>query len=276
MLIGPMLAALLMPNGLWLPLWTGVALIGVSLPLLGLVPSRTNKTRRSNSSIMISESEDREHAPLLSDRDSDHETPKHSSSSPNVNAVKGFFAEYLNLLKSSHQFRLLLLAKFLSSFASSSSSLLAIYITMRTGWTYSEVSVPCTNAFSIHILTSQVGYIYTLKGMINIFLAVVGVPACARYFSDGNSQDPSIRDSNFALNLVSTRLALLVSVIGAICVGLSATAVTMITCMSILCSLYHLTDIFASPLHLRPRLRPPCVHVRHCSLARARRPQRRE
>ncbi|KAF2164541.1 hypothetical protein M409DRAFT_24941 [Zasmidium cellare ATCC 36951] len=217
LLAGPMLAGVLMPHGLLLPLWTGVVLIGLGLPLLSLVPKHNSRLNRSSppSTSLNDCIDDREQRPLLhEDRiAAETATTKPQLQQPNAHRTINFFAEYTSLIKASQNFRLVLLAKFLSSFASSSSNILALYITLRTGWSFAEV-----------------GYIYTLKGTINILLAAVIVPTCARYFTGKVSSD---QGSNFVFNLISTKLALLASIIGAILVGLAATKPTIITALCI-------------------------------------------
>lgn len=139
MLAGPMLAAVLMPYGLLLPLWAGVALIAVAIPLLGFVPGKhaglDSSPNKGTSDI------GHEQQALLQDDEAatDFTYTTTRSWQSNSSPVRAFFHEYLNLLKTSSNFRLLLLTKFLASFASSSSSLLALYITLRTGWTFAEV-----------------------------------------------------------------------------------------------------------------------------------------
>ncbi|KAK4508651.1 hypothetical protein PRZ48_002390 [Zasmidium cellare] len=209
MLAGPMLAALLMPHGLLLPLWTGVVMIVVAMPLLSLVPAQRSGYEASPSPVSTRDGplHDYEQIPLLYDDEesTDHVEAQTSQSPTRSSPIRDFFSEYTKLLRASRNFRLLLLAKFLSSFASSSSGILALYITLRTSWAFAEV-----------------GYIYTLKGIINILLAAVVVPAAARFSTDRNS------DSSFRFNLISTKLTLLVSIVGAVLVALAATKSTII------------------------------------------------
>lgn len=143
MLAGPMLAGVLMPHGLLLPLWTGVVLIGLGLPLLGLVPKHNSRLHKSSplSTSSNNRIDDREQRPLLQEDRSVAEivTTKPQSQQPIAHRITNFFAEYMSLLKASQNFRLVLLAKFLSSFASSSSNILALYITLRTEWSFAEV-----------------------------------------------------------------------------------------------------------------------------------------
>lgn len=153
MLLGPMFAAVIMSHNLWAPLWTGVVLIIVVLPLLRLVrPPNPAQKMSTTSSTQHDDGEDLDRAPLLHDDPTERpESTLHEGEEeekrqafqafpPSRHALTDFFTAYLNLLQASRNFRLVLLAKFLSSFASSSSAILALYITMRTGWTFAEVS----------------------------------------------------------------------------------------------------------------------------------------
>lgn len=135
-----MLAAFLMPHGLMLPLWTGVVVIAVSTPLLGFVP-KSDAGFEANTH-RTSDSNDHERQTLLNNAEAATVVADVMAPSPRSarSPIHDFLTEYINLLKASPSFRLLLLSKFLASFASSSSSLLALYITLRTGWTFAEVS----------------------------------------------------------------------------------------------------------------------------------------
>lgn len=144
MLAGPMLAAVLMPYGILLPLWTGVVFLAAAIPLLAFV--RGSNAGPGVLSKKTSNNGHEQQALLHDDEVTTDTTYATTQSSPsNHRPVHDFFAEYLNLLKASSNFRLLLLVKLFTSFASCSSSFLALYITLRTGWTFAEVT---TTAFT--------------------------------------------------------------------------------------------------------------------------------
>lgn len=146
-LFGPSLAALLMEGSLWLPIWIGLAMLLGSIPFLGLLPaSKIEQVRRrvrrssglTSQETMLLLGQDIQHDPSTHGRVSSRERKERSSVSK---TILNFLRGYLDLISSSPQFQTLLVAFFLTGFASSSSALLPLYLTKRYGWTFAQVSL---------------------------------------------------------------------------------------------------------------------------------------
>ncbi|AEO60056.1 hypothetical protein MYCTH_2308878 [Thermothelomyces thermophilus ATCC 42464] len=180
--LGPALASATMSTLLWLPLWLGIAILLLAIPVISALPLPS--TRSYPGSATITGIVDEEEA---ADDPHHHATPLLAAAAaaavaaggggggggrgghPHTSTLRSLAARrvgaLLALLASPTRSLVLLLSVFfLASLASSDTKLLPLYISNRYAWTFASV-----------------GYLLSAKALFNFFLLWVAVPRVLRW-----------------------------------------------------------------------------------------------
>lgn len=188
---------------LWLPLWIGIALLLLALPVISSFPSATRHHRSASS-----EEEGDATVPLIPTRTSQRFDLRSSTTHR--------FRTILSLLTNPTRHLVLLLTVFfLASLASSDTKLLPLYISKRYGWRFSSV-----------------GYLLSVKALFNFFLLSYLIPRFLRWRQSrsaaavvevevevvANASQPAAVDAE---NVSNAHTCLVFSVLGALAIALS-------------------------------------------------------
>lgn len=146
MIFAPSLAAALMENGLWLPLWVGIGCLACALPMAVLLPQSRGRKRATMQHLERPAIETCEAAPLLTGIEAEGLTQP-LASTPTSSPFAGFFASYWSLVTGSRRFQLLLTTFFLTGFSSSTTGLLIRYFSKRYHWPFARVRISFHAAF---------------------------------------------------------------------------------------------------------------------------------
>jgi MFS family permease len=172
--LGPALASATMTVLLWLPLWIGVGLLIMAIPVISALP--LPPTPRCHQRDRLATDEENEAAaPLISSIT----TPTKTITLKDRAAAR--FRTLLSLVASpTRNFTLLLAVFFLASLASSDTKMLPLYASTRYRWTF-----------------AQVGYLLSTKAVFNFVFLTFVVPRLLRwrwrkvFGEDGPSRDRS-------------------------------------------------------------------------------------
>lgn len=190
--VGPGLAGATMTIHLLLPLWIGICLLLLAIPIIALIEDPTHTPPAG---------EDEQRRPLISSPTLKAQTSKASLFSPVTERIRT-----LHSIIRSHprNFALLLVSFFLTSLASSDTKLLAQYISKRYNW-----------------LFAWAGYLLSAKAIVNFTLLTIVIPSILRSRSTSDpSQSRSLSDRD---NVRYARICLAVSVLGALAIASSVT-----------------------------------------------------
>ncbi|KAL1843468.1 hypothetical protein VTJ49DRAFT_1578 [Mycothermus thermophilus] len=155
--LGPALASATMTVLLWLPLWIGIALLALAVPVISALP--LPRTHSHHEGQHHANDEDREStAPLMSASTTMKPVTLKHRAVARLRAVVGLVAN------PTRNFALLLAVFFLASLASSDTKMLPLYVSTRYRWTF-----------------AQVGYLLSGKALFNfVFLTVLSPARRAR------------------------------------------------------------------------------------------------
>ncbi|KAI0475043.1 MFS general substrate transporter [Xylariaceae sp. FL0804] len=185
--LGPAVAAATMAVRLFLPFWIGLALLVLAVPTIYLLPGLANTAE---------ETEDEQRRPLIS-------SPilkAQASGASFVTAIVGRLHTLLAVVKSHpRNLGLLLTTFFLTAWASSDTKLLAQYISKRYQWTFVSA-----------------GYLLSCKAVVNFVILTFLVPILLR-----TQKTPDHSALHSASNLRYARFCLVMSVLGALAIGVS-------------------------------------------------------
>ncbi|KAI1771518.1 major facilitator superfamily transporter [Hypoxylon cercidicola] len=190
--VGPGLAGATMTLSIFLPIWIGICLLLLAIPMIALIQDPTH---------IPPAAEDEQRRPLISSPNLKARTSKASLLSPVTERIRT-----LHSIIRSHprNFALLLVSFFLTSLASSDTKLLAQYISKRYNW-----------------LFAWAGYLLSAKAIVNFTLLTIVVPGILRSRSASDpSQSRSLSDRD---NVRYARICLAVSVLGALAIASSVT-----------------------------------------------------
>ncbi|KAL2255071.1 hypothetical protein VTK26DRAFT_4198 [Humicola hyalothermophila] len=208
--LGPAAASATMTMLLWLPLWIGIILLFLTIPVVSALPRAVAHHR------LASDTEEGDTAsPLIS-------TPARAfpSLDHKPSTASRFRSVLAILTNPSRNFLLLLTCFFLASLASSDTKLLPLYISTRYHWRFSSV-----------------GYLLSAKALFNFLLLSLVIPRFLRWrqarrqprssspsppattgSSDPDGGGDGARDAN---NIASAYTCLVFSVLGALAIALS-------------------------------------------------------
>lgn len=140
-LFSPALAAALMLYALWLPIWTGLALIGCALPLIWFLPQQAGRASCKTTCVPGLSNPNTETSPLLSNAsETSTSTQPRTKTASKGPGLSDLARRYCSLVRSSRQTQWLFLTFFLTGFANASNSLLSLYIPKRYDVSFSQVS----------------------------------------------------------------------------------------------------------------------------------------
>lgn len=230
-LSGPALASATMSLSLWLPFWLGILLLLLAVPIASMLPS--DKASRGRSP-----SEGRAAEPLLSSPQL-----KARDTSPSLlSSTVGRF-QVLQTIVTSHprNFSLLLVSFVLTALASADTKLLVQYISKRYYWTFASA-----------------GYLISGKAVVNFILLTCVIPKLLRARANNASSSTRGEDGTL-MNLQYSKLCLILSVLGALFIGLSSTIWILIPSMFIY-ALGSALPIFTLSLLKSPAISPPQVN----------------
>ncbi|KAI1760544.1 major facilitator superfamily transporter [Hypoxylon sp. FL1150] len=222
--VGPGLAGATMTLNLLLPLWIGICLLLLAIPIIGLIEDPTHTPRMA---------EDEQRRPLISSPTLKAQTSKASLFSPVTERIRT-----LHSIIRSHprNFALLLASFFLTSLASSDTKLLAQYISKRYHWMF-----------------AWAGYLLSAKAIVNFTLLTIVIPGILRSRSTSNpTQSRSLPDRD---NVRYARICLAVSVLGALAIASSVTVWLLIPSL-LLYSLGAALPVFTLGLLKSPSVSP--------------------
>ncbi|KAK4243646.1 hypothetical protein C7999DRAFT_44591 [Corynascus novoguineensis] len=174
--LGPALASASMSALLWLPLWIGIAILLLSIPVISALPL-PSRTRTSSPTTADDEEEQANpHTPFLSRRHSPSPLRQPPTTMATATTLRSLTAARLRaliglLVNRTRNLGLLLSVFFLASLASSDTKLLPLYISNRYAWTFASV-----------------GYLLSAKALFNFFLLWVAVPRALRWQQRRRSQ----------------------------------------------------------------------------------------
>ncbi|KAL2186148.1 hypothetical protein L209DRAFT_640986, partial [Thermothelomyces heterothallicus CBS 203.75] len=172
--LGPALASATMSTLLWLPLWLGIAILLLAIPVISALPLPS--TRSHPGSATITGIVDEEEA---ADDPHHHASPLLAAAAaaaaagggghPHTSTLRSLAARRVGVLLAllaspTRSLVLLLSVFFLASLASSDTKLLPLYISNRYAWTFASV-----------------GYLLSAKALFNFFLLWVAVPRVLRW-----------------------------------------------------------------------------------------------
>jgi hypothetical protein len=104
--------------------------------------------------------------------------------------------------------------------------LLLVYISKRYQWPFARVWLPqplrvCTSANM-----NKVGYLFTLKAVVNVFMQVVCVPGFHRVMAEKAWYSPA------QVDILGSKIALWMLAVGAFAIGMSSELWMLIVCES--------------------------------------------
>ncbi|KAI0165328.1 major facilitator superfamily transporter [Hypoxylon sp. FL1284] len=222
--VGPGLAGATMTLSLLLPLWIGICLLLLAIPIIALIEDPTQVPPAA---------EDEQRRPLISSPTLKAQTSKTSLLRPVTERICT-----LHSIIRSHprNFALLLVSFFLTSLASSDTKLLAQYISKRYHWIF-----------------AWAGYLLSAKAIVNFTLLTVVIPGILRSRSvSDSSQSRSLSDRD---NVRYARICLAVSVLGALAIASSVTIWLLIPSL-LLYSLGAALPVFTLGLLKSPSVSP--------------------
>ncbi|KAK4095843.1 hypothetical protein N658DRAFT_502245 [Parathielavia hyrcaniae] len=139
--LGPALAAASMSSLLWRPLWIGIVLLLLAIPLISILAASSARRRLP--------------APAAGEEDA--LIPRRPSPSLKTTTTRRFRTTLALMANPTHNFLLLMSVFFFASLASSDTKLLPLYISKRFGWRFASV-----------------GYLLSVKAVFNfVFLSCV-------------------------------------------------------------------------------------------------------
>ncbi|KAF2175188.1 major facilitator superfamily transporter [Zopfia rhizophila CBS 207.26] len=195
-LFGPILASTTMSLNLWLPFYLGIGLLIGAFPIIAFLPQPALHGTSANEPTVDATEE----TPLVNEsmsQDESADTPRVDSS-----ITKGILLELkgiLCLVTGRPNFQLLLVTVLVLGIANSNTSVLVLYISKRYGRTFAEV-----------------GYLLSIKAAVNVLLLTVVIPILLKAWLPRNSE------LQVTANFFGAKASLLVSFIGALCLGLAA------------------------------------------------------
>jgi hypothetical protein len=189
-LLGPALASAAMTVALSLPFFIGICLLFLAVPVVSLLPI----PRHRSEILQPGTGNDEQRRPLISSP----VLKAQSSTSPVWLSILERVGTLFSVVTSrSRNLGLLLAGFFLTALASSDTKLLAQYISKRYSWTFASA-----------------GYLLSAKAVVNFVLLTFVVPATLR-------SARSYAVSSDRANLRYARICLVVSVLGALAIGLA-------------------------------------------------------
>lgn len=227
--LGPALASATMTALLWLPLWLGIAILLLAVPVISALPLPAAAHSSSNSSIpprSRSPADEEAHtaAAMTASATEPPETdatPENAPLIPNTPPPypRDAGAPYSWRVHTTHRLRsllalltnptrnltLLFTVFFLASLASSDTKLLPLYMSKRYGWRFADV-----------------GYLLSAKAVWNFGWLVVVVPRVLKWRRRRGMVSLGVGGVD-GLNVVHAHVCLVVSVLGAAAIGVSPT-----------------------------------------------------
>jgi hypothetical protein len=229
-LLGPTLASTAMTTLLWLPFFIGLGLLALAIPFIFILPDHPHQTNRRPTARRYVDEQSR---PLIS-------SPVLKAQQADDSVLRSILARFntLSSILSSHprNLTLLFISFFLTSLASSDTKLLAQYISKRYHWTFASA-----------------GYILSGKAVVNFFLLTIVIPSLLRSRHSTASQQASSTDR---ANLRYAHACLMVSVLGALAIALSAEVWLLIPSLLVY-ALGSALPIFTLSLLKSPAISPP-------------------
>ncbi|KAK0702259.1 major facilitator superfamily transporter [Lasiosphaeris hirsuta] len=198
--IGPAFASGTMSISLWLPLWIGIVLLLVALPVISALPSGLAPDDTP------AFADDHDATPLLWSPAPGIATSKRELGTMVVNRFRAILG---TLTTPSRNFNILLLCFFCTSLASSDTKLLPQYISTRYHWTIASV-----------------GYLLSCKAVLNFIVLTLIIPVLLRLRKPLNLTGASTRDRQDAVDRAHIRhanICIAFSVLGAVAIALSPT-----------------------------------------------------
>ncbi|KAM7203184.1 hypothetical protein V8F20_004126 [Naviculisporaceae sp. PSN 640] len=266
--LGPALASASMSVLLWLPLWLGMFLLVLAIPVVSLLDlgngpklstlfthsnhRRTHKRRESNE-LQVEEEE----GSSLLHPSSSTSTPRSKQSSESdvdlTQSIRSRFYIIIDIVTTyPRNFTLLLTGFFLTSLASSDTKLLTQYISKRYHWKFTSV-----------------GYLMSGKAVFNFFLLYFIIPALLRWRErrasnrrnmtelglEGQDDGKESKESDKA-TIAYAHICLVFSVLGALAIGASTTIYALIPSL-LLYALGIALPMFTYSLLKSPSMLPP-------------------
>ncbi|ORY67034.1 major facilitator superfamily transporter [Pseudomassariella vexata] len=195
-LAGPALASASMTVLLWLPFWLGITLLLLAIPTILLLPSDSGVLNSSPSTSGDEDSHPLISSSILTAQSSDQTILR--SISKRIEALRSILSSQPRNLN------LLLIFFLLTSLASSDTKLLAQYISKRYHWPFASA-----------------GYLLSGKAVVNLTLLAVIIPRLIRARHASCRLNPQ-GESPDQVNIRYANLCLLMSVLGALAIALSA------------------------------------------------------
>ncbi|KAK3313251.1 hypothetical protein B0H66DRAFT_569862 [Apodospora peruviana] len=203
--LGPALASASMSLLLWLPLWFGIILLLLAIPVMSAIPAPPRwSLAHSRHQHHDHGDYQQEGAPLLSSQTA-FTTQKHPHRYQGIaQAISSRFRAIANIVASYPlNFTLLLCGFFLTSLASSDTKLLTQYISKRYQWKFTSV-----------------GYLLSGKAIFNFALLYFVIPAILRWRRRSRTKG---EDDDTETTITYAHICLVFSVLGAMAIGLSST-----------------------------------------------------
>ncbi|KAI2471068.1 major facilitator superfamily transporter [Annulohypoxylon bovei var. microspora] len=190
--VGPGLAGATMTLNLFLPLLIGICLLLLAIPTISLLADPTHSPPVS---------EDEQRRPLIS-------SPTLKAQSSETSLLKPIIKRFhtLHSIVRSHprNLSLLLISFFLTSLASSDTTLLAQFISKRYHWEFASA-----------------GYLLSAKAIVNFTLLTFVIPGILRSRgAQGPNQSPTLSDRD---NVQYSRICLVFSQLGALAIAMAVT-----------------------------------------------------
>jgi hypothetical protein len=198
--LGPALASATMSIMLWLPLWIGIVLLLLAIPVISALPLGLGATNHEGT-----EDDEYQRVPLLSSPQLKAQDRKRKI----ITSIKTRIRT-IGVILTSHprNFGLLLTCFFLTSLASSDTKLFTQYISKRYHWTFASV-----------------GYLMSAKAVFNFFYQTLVVPAILRFRSQRRSvrRDDDTTHAAATLtdkdNLLYAKICFVPSALGALAIA---------------------------------------------------------
>ncbi|KAK4038615.1 hypothetical protein C8A01DRAFT_47814 [Parachaetomium inaequale] len=141
--LGPALASATMTTLLWLPLWLGIAILLLAVPVISLLPLPAAHHRKPSSAAVAAATDEEDAAPLIPSSERPVTLTWKSLTTTRFRAILAILTK-----APSRNFVLLLTVFFLASLASSDTKLLTLYISKRYGWRDATTRENVGNAYA--------------------------------------------------------------------------------------------------------------------------------
>jgi hypothetical protein len=217
-----------MQKNMWLPFWVGFGLIALSFPLIVLMPQARGPEEEAGST----PGNTSETSPLMSETESvlrgyDEELCRCAgeSKSRSISCVMGsFFASYYAIVATHRNFQILLGGFCLAGFSNSAMGLLHVYISKRYQWTFARVCPLILPDFVFSADMNEVGYLFSLKAAVNVFMLIICVPVFTRVMARKTKYTPA------QVDMLGSKIALGIFAVGALATGSSSELWMLVIC----------------------------------------------